>query len=160
MATCTTYACLSSTNVGAELGPLHTTSAAALDVAEKGEQIYTHRHRLCFRLERTVKNGLRGAPQGERELFEGGPAVVLQSWLGLGRPGQPNFGRRALSDTDRLDPAACADDRAKHRARYRRPRRILSGYRRPRALAARRADADCGRSGVRAAAKRHSPAVS
>src|SRR5215831_503538 len=96
MATCTTYACLSSTNVGAELGPLHTTSAAALDVAEKGEQIYTHRHRLCFRLERTVKNGLRGAPQGERELFEGGPPVTLETWLGLGRPGQPNFGRRAL----------------------------------------------------------------
>ena len=43
-----------------------------------------------------MKNGLRGAPQGERELFEGGPPVVLQTWLGLGRPGQPNFGRRAL----------------------------------------------------------------
>src|SRR5262249_54082707 len=36
------------------------------------------------------------APQGEGELFEGGPPVALETWLGLGRPGQPNFGRRAL----------------------------------------------------------------
>ena len=43
-----------------------------------------------------MKNGLRSAPRGERELFEGGPPLALQTWLGLGRPGKPNFVRRAL----------------------------------------------------------------
>ena len=56
----------------------------------------SRRYRLCYRLGVAVRNGLRGAPQGERELFEGGPPFALQTWLGSGRPGQPNFARRAL----------------------------------------------------------------
>src|SRR5215471_14911225 len=51
---------------------------------------------MCNRLGLAVKNRLRGVPQGEREVFEGGPPFALQKWLGLGGRGQPNFVRRAL----------------------------------------------------------------
>ena len=62
----------------------------------EGRTDHTRRYRICYRLGLTVKNGLRSAPRGERELFEGGPPLALQTWLGLGRPGKPNFVRRAL----------------------------------------------------------------